>query len=211
MNSKRAARKPNYTRDFEGIWRKDEVRGEVVSSDSPGDHPLAIPLPTPSEDDKKARFLTWTKYQRPFIIVSFKCFTAVRRKLTVYEIHAAIGPLKCCKVFDIFGSVRVPSRLKSSSSHHWPRLSPRRWIRNWGVKFRTSCFGSFVRIYPYAGETRLASSIDSSILLFCIYLFIASRFWFPSPLILARVLFISSDFIDGFLFFLFFLFFLELN
>ncbi|KAK1134861.1 hypothetical protein K0M31_007629 [Melipona bicolor] len=49
---------------------------------------------------------------------------AVRRKLTAYEIHAAIGPLKCCKVFDIFGSVRVPSRLKSSSSHHWPSSAP---------------------------------------------------------------------------------------
>ena len=96
-----------------------------------------------------------------------------QEELTAYEIHAAIGPLKCCKVFNIFGSVRVPSRLKSSSSHHWAQLSPRRWIRNWGVKFRTSCFGSFVRIYP---RTKRCLHLRSR--LFDIAFFLRRYAWF---------------------------------
>lgn len=95
----------------------------------------------------------------PFIIVSFECFTAVRLSGGTYGVRdtRSQSPLKCCKVFNIFGSVRVPRRLKSSSSHHWPNCL-RRWIRNWGVKSRTSRFGSFVKIYPARGEPHMKRS-----------------------------------------------------
>lgn len=81
--------------------------------------------------------------------------SAVRMNLRRTRYTKARVPLKCCKVFNIFGSVRVvPRRLKSSSSHHWPNCL-QRWIRNWGVKSRTSCFGSFVNIYPGRGDRTL--------------------------------------------------------
>ena len=86
--NKRTARKPNCTRFIRDLLSesegKDEIRGDVVSSGSPGNTLSQFLFP---RSGKKARLLTRTKYQWPFIIVSFKCFTAVRLSGGTYGVR----------------------------------------------------------------------------------------------------------------------------
>lgn len=118
--------------------------------------PLAILLPPARKQGSWRERNTKPVYY--CFVQMFYGGSAVRRNLRCTRYTKARVPLKCCKVFNIFGSVRVaPRRLKSSSSHHWPNCL-QRWIRNWGVKSRTSCFGSFVNIYPDRGDNKNSGS-----------------------------------------------------
>lgn len=129
--------------DFKRRWRSSDSWSSTKL-------PLAILLPPARKQGSWRERNTKPVYY--CFVQMFYGGSAVRRNLRCTRYTKARVPLKCCKVFNIFGSVRVaPRRLKSSSSHHWPNCL-QRWIRNWGVKSRTSCFGSFVNIYPDRGD-----------------------------------------------------------